>query len=134
MFLPAAFVAEYKDVFLPVLKRYWWIFITLLIVVRYVLNWDVSMNTNYGLLSTLLIFCGLVGFAYQFPKLNIKTDISYGVYIYHMTVVNALMALGFVGQHWTLWGVIGITCAIAWISTKTIGRLSLNKKKILANT
>ncbi len=130
MFLIAAIFAEYYEKVIPVLKKRWWFFILIAILLRYVFHKDVAIHT-YNLLGTLLLFCGLVGFAYKFPKLNIKTDISYGVYIYHMTVVNALIALGFVGQKWTLWAVIGITCLLAWISTMTIGRLSVNKKQKL---
>lgn len=128
MFLIAAFAAEYKEKVLPFLKKYWWIFIALLLFKRFVLHWDVVLAL-YTCFGTLLLFCGLVGFAYAFPRLNIKTDISYGVYIYHMTVVNALIALGFVGQSWTLWVVMGVTCLLAWLSTVTIGKLSMKQKQ-----
>lgn len=131
MFLVAAFVAEFKEKILPLLWKYWIFFIVLLIIMRYLLHWDIPMNTHYSLFGTILLFCGLVGFAYKYPKLNIKTDISYGVYIYHMTIINAMMALGFIGQKWTLWAVIVMSCVIAWISTKTIGRISVYKKQRL---
>jgi len=129
MFLIAAFVAEYKEKILPLLEKYWIVFIVLLIIMRYILHWDIPMNTNYSLFGTVFLFCGLVGFAYQFPKWNIKTDISYGIYIYHMTVVNALMALGFTGQSWTLWIVVLLSCLLAWVSTKTIGKISIGRKQ-----
>lgn len=129
MFLPAAFAAEYKDMILPFLKRYWWLFITVLLVKKYVFHWDIAMNTYYGLFDTILIFCGIVGFAYKFPMLTVKTDISYGVYIYHMTIINALMAFGFVGQPWTLWATLLGSCLIAWLSTMTVGRVSTKKKQ-----
>ena len=128
MFLVSAFAAEYSDKVLPFLKKYWWAFIAVLMISKYMLHWDMAID-SYPLFNTLLLFCGIVGFAYAFPKINIKTDISYGIYIYHMTAVNALIALGLVGQNWTLWVVIGITCLAAWVSTVTIGRLSIKKKQ-----
>lgn len=127
MFIIAAFVSEYKDQLLPFLKNYWWIFFILIVLRRYVFRCDIY--AMYFLFDTLLLFCGVLGFSYKFPRINIKTDISYGMYIYHMTVVNALIALGFVGQPWTLWFVIGITCLFAWLSTLTIGRISVNHKQ-----
>lgn len=131
MFILASFISEYKDRFIPFLKKYWWIFIVLLCLNKYMIHKDFIIAT-YPLFNTIMLFAGLVGFAYAVPQINIKTDISYGVYIYHMTVVNALIALGHIGQSWTLWAVIFITCLLAWISTKTIGRISLKKKQVIA--
>ena len=131
MFILAAFVAEYKDVILPFLKKYWWAFVVLLIFKREFVRWDIDMSL-YQLIYTVLLFCGVVGVAYAFPKINIKTDISYGVYIYHMTIVNALIALGFAGQSWTIYVVIAVTGLLAWISTKTIGHLSVREKSKIA--
>lgn len=127
----AAFVAEFRDGILPYLKRYWWVFIALLIIKNTLLNIDMTMNRDYSFLGVLLLFTGVLGFAYKYPRLNIKTDISYGIYIYHMTIVNALMALGFVGQRWTLWIVVVFSCILAWVSTESVGKLSQNKKKAL---
>jgi peptidoglycan/LPS O-acetylase OafA/YrhL len=128
MFLMAAFASEKREIVIPFLKRYWWVIIALLILKRYVLHWDVLMS-SYALFDTIMLFTGIVGFAYAVPQVNIKTDISYGIYIYHMTVVNALIAFGCTGQSWTIWGVIGVTCILAWISTVTIGRFAIRMKK-----
>lgn len=128
MFLIASLVAEKKDVVIPFLKKYWWVFVALLLLKRYVIDWDIRLSL-YGLFDSLLLFTGLVGFAYAVPQVNIKVDISYGVYIYHMTVVNALIVLGFTGEDWILWVVIGVTCLLAWLSTVTIGKLSLKMKQ-----
>ena len=129
MFLVAAFMAEFKDKVLPLLRQFWWVFVLFVLIKRIWLHLDIA--AMYPVLDTVLLFCGIVGFSYMFPKLNIKTDISYGVYIYHMTVVNALIALGFTGGAWELWIVIGVTCLLAWISTVTVGRLSVKKKQKL---
>ncbi len=127
MFLIAALAAENKEKVIPFLKKYWWVVFSLLFLIRYVLQWDIRLS--YSFFNTILLFGGLVGFAYAFPHINVKTDISYGVYIYHMTVINALIVLGFVGNCWTLWVVICGTNLLAWISTITIGRLSVKKKE-----
>ena len=131
MFMLAAFAAENREKVLPIFKNYWWLYICVLLILKQFLQLDVQMNLYYGLFDTLLLFCGIVGFSYCYPQVNIKTDISYGIYIYHMTVINALISLGFIGQRWTLWVVIGLTCLLAWISTISIGELSISKKKKL---
>lgn len=45
-----------------------------------------------------------------------------------MTVVNALIELGYTGNQWLLLLVTAITFILAWISTKTIGKLSMRMK------
>ena len=127
MFLCASLVAEKKDVMIPFLKKWWWAFVVVLLVKKYVIHWDI--DASYAIFGTLLLFLGMIGFAYSFPNLNIKTDISYGVYIYHMTVVNALIALGYMHNLWLFVFVLVTTCLLAWISTKTIGEWSKHRKQ-----
>lgn len=87
----------------------------------------ISIQDN--VLETILLFLCLIGASYVFPNLNIKTDISYGVYIYHMTIVNALIAMGYTKKSVLLVVVLVSTCVFAWISTKTIGKFSKKMKK-----
>lgn len=129
MFICAAFVSEYKNSLVPFLKRHWWMFIIVLILNKYIIQFDVS--TPYSLLGTMLLFLGLIGFAYGFPKMNIKTDISYGIYIYHMTIVNVLIQLGFSHNQWLLIPVAFISILLAWMSTKTVGSWAGNMKEKL---
>lgn len=125
MFLAASFVAEKKDLMLPFLKKYWWVFMVALLLVRF---FGLDFRAGYNVLNTILLFLCLTGAAYVFPKLNVKTDISYGVYIYHMTVVNALIALGYTGNQWLLLIVTVMTFILAWVSTKTVGSLAMRMK------
>ena len=126
MFIAASFVAEKKDTMLPLLKRYWWLLLISVLAVKYS---RFDFYASYYVLETILLFLCLTGFAYVFPNLNIKTDISYGVYIYHMTIVNALIAMGYTKKSVLLVVVLVSTCVLAWISTKTIGKFSKKMKK-----
>ena len=126
MFIFASFVAEKKDVVLPFLMKYCWAFFVGVIVVRY-LNFDV--HASYNVLGTTMLFFFLIGMAYTFPKINVTTDISYGIYIYIMTIVNAFIVFGYTGNQLLLLPVALITCVLAWLSTKTIGNLCKKKKK-----
>ena len=125
MFLAASFVAEKKDLMLPFLKKYWWVFMAVLLLVRF---FGLDFRAGYNVLNTILLFLCLTGAAYVFPKLNVKTDISYGVYIYHMTVVNTLIAMGYAGSQWLILIVTIMTFILAWVSTKTVGSLAMRMK------
>ena len=83
---------------------------------------------HYGLIGSVLSFIAFVGFAYRFPQLNIETDVSYAVYVYHMIVVNAFIALGLVHNIVYLLFVFAITFALGYLSSKTIGAFGLKKK------
>ena len=128
MFVVASFVAEKKDMFLPFLKRYWWLLLYSVLIVKYA---RIDLYASYNVLETILLFSCLTGFAYAFPNLNIKTDISYGVYIYHMTIVNALIAMRYTNNPVLLVVVLVSTCVLAWISTKTVGEFSKRMKSKL---
>lgn len=127
MFLVGAFLSELKDKLLPICQKYWYVFVFVTIVIM-IFSFDVKMG-DYGLLRSIFVFLGLLGFAYNAPWLNVNTDISYGVYIYHMTFVNAFIALGFIGKPIYLLLVTMLTFAISYVSTKTIGNLSKRMKQ-----
>lgn len=127
MFLVGAFLSEYKDKLLPICQKYWYIFV-LITIALVITGLDVKLG-DYCLLRSIFLFLGLLGFAYKAPWLNVKTDISYGVYIYHMTFVNAFIVLGFTGKPEFLLLVTILTFAISYISTKTIGTLSQRMKQ-----
>lgn len=120
-FVFASFVAEKKDWFLPYLKKYWWLaFILFLMVCK--TGYDI--RASYYILQTIMLFFSLTGIAYTFPKMDLKTDLSYGIYIYHMIVVNALLALGYKHEPWLLLVVTTLTGLAAFFSTKTIGKVA----------
>ena len=124
MFLIAAFVAEHVEIVRPIAIR-WRYFIVALTILLMVTGCDLTA-LRYGVGNTLLLFLACLGIGYAFPAVNIRTDISYGIYIYHMTVVNAFIAFG-IGKYsgWEAFVVLGmviaVTCMFAWLSTRFIG-------------
>lgn len=122
MFLVGAFFSEYKEKALPFCQKYWFAFGVITIAIMGI-GWDIRLGM-YGMVRSISLFFCLIGLAYKAPWLNIKTDISYAVYIYHMTIVNALIALGFTGKPLYLLVVTLLTFVISYISTVTIGNLS----------
>ncbi|MBE5775171.1 MAG: hypothetical protein E7337_14795 [Clostridiales bacterium] len=74
---------------------------------------------------------GLIGFAYRFPKLSVDPDISYGLFLYHMTVVNVFVHLGWIGRWLYAVPVVLAAVLLALLSTLTVGKWSSRRKGTL---
>ena len=127
LFVLGAMVADKRDKAIPFLKKSWALLLLLSAILRYVIRID--LDASYGVLGSTTLILGLIGFAYRFPKINIKTDISYGIYLYHMIVVNAMIMLGLTGNAVWLLTVIIVSCILAYFSQKTIGNLRYFRNK-----
>ena len=92
-----------------------------------VLEWDIV--STYNVFGSMLMAPAMIGFAYACPKLAIKYDISYGIYIYHMIVVNVFIELGYTGKmiYVILALALSVTCAI--VSYATLGFMARNKRE-----
>ena len=126
LFVYGCFVAEYKEKLVDeVLTKYWYVFIVVSIVPFLT---QVDVNAGYNVLHSFLLVSGLIGLAYAFPKLSIKRDISYGIFLYHMIVVNVFMTYGWIKS----WGyaiiVVVITVILAYVSNRTIGTWAAKRK------
>lgn len=132
MFLIASFVAEHKEKIIPFVKKWWWAFLTIALIKNFLIEDDIQLSL-YTLFRTVSLFFAVLGIGYALPLLNIKTDISYGIYILHMTVVNGLMALGLFNNPLYFVVVLVITCLMAFVSTSTIGKKSMERKRMLSS-
>ena len=127
LFALGAFVSEKRDIMIPTLKKYWFVFI---IIGFFFLSFP-RIDVPFG--SYPVFFCtfqllGLTGFAYSYPKLNVKFDFSYGLYLYHMIVVNVMIELGFTGKiRYMIIAILG-SVIISVVSEKTIGKMPVKKR------
>ena len=72
---------------------------------------------------------GVIGFAYRYPQLNIKMDISYELYLYHMIAINAMVFMGFYDSGYVcILVALIISIAMAIMSYFTLGALSRKSK------
>ncbi len=115
LFMLGAFLAHYQHKAIPFLKRTWWLFFAASFVFS-VTKLDIGVE-QYGLFTYWLRVPALIGLAYNLPSLNIKFDISYGLFIYHMTVVNIMIELGLVGHQVYLVIALLISTILALLST-----------------
>lgn len=126
MFLVAAFLSEKKDVLLPLVIKYWWVFLIGTLFLNYS---RIDISASYNVFHTIMLFFFVTGIAYKTPWLNVKIDISYGLYIYHMTVINMLIVLGFKDPRLLFPIVLFSACVLAYFSTKIVGSYSMRKKQ-----
>lgn len=126
LFYVGMFAAEYVQYLLENLKKYWF-FCLLAVFLLHKLNFDMELG-YYPLLESVLLFFGWLGFAYRLPGLNIRKDISYGLYISHMIVVNILLELFGSQKLWLIPAAVGISVVIAWVSTTCIGKYTRKLK------
>lgn len=115
MFIIGAFLAHYKDVAIPFLKKTWWIFFALSFVVS-IFKIDIGIE-SYGVFLYSLRVPGLIGLCYNIPKFNIPLDFSYGLFIYHMLVINLMLELGFSGKVYHLIIALSASILLACLST-----------------
>jgi len=91
-------------------------------------------HTNIiGFFSHFLLSCLTISLAYSSTTLSDKllkhNDISYGIYIYHMLVINSLLSLNLQKSLWHLFLVIFVTCILGWLSWHYIEKNFLRLKK-----
>lgn len=85
----------------------------------------------YGTLKVLLLAPAIIGFAYRYGNLNLKHDISYGFYIYHMIVINVMIEFGMKGRLIDLCIAFGVSAILGMASYYSIGKLSRRAKSRL---
>lgn len=133
MFLIGAFFAQFKE-YLSLVLRMNIIFLFIAIIIIYFtsdylnLGWGNKINP----LGYALIIAIIINLAFTYPNLSDrilrKNDISYGIYIYHMPIINYIIYIYGPGVNQFFVATIG-TLAIAYFSWILIERPSLRFKK-----
>ncbi len=125
LFMLGVIVCEYSAVFIPFMRKYWWIGLILLLIQRF---YGFDIPGEYGVIKTLLQCCTWIGFGYALPNLNVKRDLSYGIFLYHMVFMNAFIHLGFT-ESWFWFGtVVGLVIISAIISNRYISQVTRKKQ------
>lgn len=125
LFLIGAFICEHFDKILGYLKKFWWVALLLSVVAK-------RSGLDFGaypICQSIFLGFGCVGMAYSLPQINIKNDYSYGLYIYHMIVINVMVALGVVEKNSYMLIALAVSFLLAVLSYHTLGTLSRNMKR-----
>jgi len=129
LFLIGAFVSENYYKILPLLKKYYLPLLASALII-YLTGYDLK-GLRYGVFFSTFLFLSMLGMAYKYPRFNIKTDVSYAIFIYHMTIINSLIELNYVGNTIILPVAFILSLLLSFASTKTIGDFSMRMKRIL---
>lgn len=87
-------ISKYWNQVKKMIIKYWFFPIVLYIFYLFFIHRLDFTIGKYPLLHTMISVFGCLGLAYRFPKINVNTDISYEMYIFHMIIVNILITLG----------------------------------------
>ena len=126
LFMLGMMLSEFFDRWILWLKRFWYLFAAVAILLIF-LKWDV--RSTYNIFRSCLVAPAIIGFAYGVPKLSFKHDYSYGIYIYHMIVINLMLHFGISGAWWNVPVALAGAVLLAVLSYHTLGALSQKKRK-----
>ena len=119
LFYIGCFLAEFKSNLL-LLSKTKWLFLFFGGLILHFFNLDI--NAGYGFFRSFLLTTALICFAYSYPQLAIRTDITYGIFLYHMIIVNVFITKNYIGNWLYAMTVLAITLGFAYFSTLLIGK------------
>ncbi|WP_066801048.1 acyltransferase family protein [Sphingomonas soli] len=94
----------------------------------------IGTGNGINVVSYMLLSALIFSLAHYKPGLSNSllqgNDISYGVYIYHMPIVNLFLYLGILGSAWHFAGALALTFAVSLLSWFCIEKPALKLKKM----
>ena len=129
------FIYRWRETIVPLLCRAK-ILLALLIIGRgiWLMNGLPRWGEYQDMAIILLLIMLTIGIGYSFGKLRFRIDLSYGLYLYHMIVVDVFVHLGLTGNIAYVLAVYGISVVIAFITyylvDDTVAKLGKGKPRI----
>lgn len=127
LFILGATISEFYEELSQFLIKYWYIFAIVAFGIS-LGGFDKITIGAYSVIKALAVGPAIIGFSYRFPKLELKKDFSYGIYIYHMIVINLMIQLGLTGKFQFILIAFILSFGISIISFLTIGAWGRKKK------
>ena len=133
MYFAGWFMYRYREKIVPILSKTK-ILCVILFIARaiYCDRFGVRTGEYMDMIQVLLLCLMTVGFGYSFGKIRFKFDLSYGLYLYHMVVVDIFVQIGLVGNMGYVAAVyvIAVLCALIshYLVDDTVAHI-FNKKK-----
>lgn len=112
-----------------------WIMLPLYLIVALIYQniLDASLGNEINPILFILLAATIFSLSYSLPNLSNKllnrNDISYGVYIYHMPIINLLIYNGMVANSYYFYLALALTVALSLTSWKLIERPCLALKR-----
>jgi peptidoglycan/LPS O-acetylase OafA/YrhL len=138
IFLLGALVAVYWNKLRPALEGRFLFWFAIYLAIAIVEYWvfgvsDLNMHTATPLMPVKLVLLAGAVISFAFTWRNLAsvlrgTDLSYGIYLYHMQIILTLAAFGIQGQGYLWLVVLGGTIGLAALSWFLIERPALRLK------
>lgn len=111
------FIYRWREKIVPVLSHTK-ILLILLFVARgiYCMKFEARLGEYQDMIMVVLLCMITVGVGYSFGKIRFKFDISYGLYLYHMIIVDVFVQLGLTGEWKYVIAVYAASLAAAFAS------------------
>lgn len=135
MFLLGAFAQRVSGYVLPLMVEHAPVVIALYVGSMFIdfLLWGLPLGNEMPAYLVPAMGAAVLAAAYSFPTLSSRTlkgnDLSYGIYIYHMPVVNVVVQAGTIGSPAVIAGILAATVALAMASWRFIERPFLRRKR-----
>lgn len=129
------FIYRYRDKIVPILAKTK-ILCALLFVLRalYCERFGMRIGEYQDMVQVILLCMLTIGIGYSFGKIRFKIDLSYGLYLYHMIIVDIFTETGLVGNMKYVIAVyaLALLCAVVshYLVDDTIARLFSKKASI----
>ena len=129
------FIYRWRETIVPMLCRAK-VLLALLIIGRgiWLMNGAPRVGEYQDMVIVLLLIMLTIGVGYSFGKLRFSIDLSYGLYLYHMIVVDVFVHLGLTGNIGYVIAAYAVSAVLAFISyylvDDTVARLFKSKPRI----
>lgn len=122
---------KYSDLLIPFVKKYFWLIVVMFVLAsefNYITNFIPHTSNTATVIHVLMCCLFFFAIAYKFPRIRLKNDYSYGIYIYHMIVLNFfLQNKPIKNDYITLFVVYIITFVLAIISNRIVKKIKFVK-------
>lgn len=130
LFLAGAFICEYFEKCIIILMRYWYLFFAASAIIRFT---GIDISGAYGTLECLFLAPAIIGFGYRVNRIHIPHDFSYGFYLFHVVIINAMVQLGFMHNPGYFFIAFAISVLVSIVSYFTVGAISRRRNEKVKN-
>jgi len=127
------FQRNFKKILVVMKGKAGLLFFLYLVAGYFVIKFNLSLGNNVNPILFVVLSLLIMAAAYSFPgsakKILKRNDLSYGVYIYHMPIINYLIYKGFESNGYAALVAFFGTFLVAFLSWKLIESKSLALKK-----
>lgn len=96
IFLIGLIVFKFKDLIIPLLKKYLVVIGVLYIVTKFLAIYvfsNIKLGINYDVFSALLLSLFVLGVGFSFGQRRLKYEISYSIFLWHMIICNLFIEM-----------------------------------------